>query len=271
MSYSNFKQTVWSANILRDLEKHAVLYKDCCHDFDGEIKKAGRVKILGVARPTIGDYTGEDIGSPEELQDTSIYLDINKAKYFNFGIDDVDKAQSQKGLMASLRAEAAAGLTEVFESDIAKEAMNAGKKSISTAVKTEDDAKKLVDKGLVYLRENGVPFSQKVVIELSSWFYDLFANKVMEIKTQNDMLVEEGILGQYKNAYIKMSNNLYNDGTDDYMMIRTNRAIAAGKQIDKVEPFRPEGRFEDAVKGLLVYGIKTVRPKELYTIKAHEA
>ncbi|MCO8193010.1 MULTISPECIES: hypothetical protein [unclassified Anaerofustis] len=271
MSYNNFKATVWSANILRDLEKMAVLDKDCCHDFDGDIKQAGKVKILGVARPTIGDYDGSDIHDPEDVKDTSIYLDIDKAKYFNFGVDDIDKAQSRKGLMSSLRAEATAGLTEAYEYDIALEAKNAGKFSASTAVSTEDDMKKLVDKGLVWLRDNGVPMTQRVVIELTPWAYDIFENKIIELKTRNDKLIEEGILGKYKNAYVKMSNNLYNDGKDDYLMIRTNRAIAAGKQIDNVEPFRPEKRFMDAVKGLLVYGTKTVRPKELYTIKAHEA
>ena len=54
-------------------------------------------------------------------------------------------------------------------------------------------------------------------------------------------------------------------------MLRTDRAIAAAKQIDKVEPYRPEKRFAEAVKGLMVYGTKTVRPKELGVIKAHEA
>lgn len=271
MSYNNFKATVWSANILRDLEKMAVLDKDCCHDFDADIKKAGKVKILGVARPTIGDYDGTDIDGPEDVKDTSVYLDIDKAKYFNFGVDDIDKAQTQKGLMPALRAEATAGLTEAYEYDIAKESMNAGKKTTSSTISSIDDMKNLIDKGLVWLRNNGVPLTQRVVIELTPWAYDVFENKIIELKTQNDKLIQQGILGQYKNAYVKMSNNLYNDGKDDYLMIRTNRAIAAGKQIDEVEPFRPEKRFMDAVKGLLVYGTKTIRPKELYTIKAHEA
>lgn len=270
MSYNNFKPEVWSANILRDLEKMTVLDKDCCHDFDGDIKQAGKVKILGVARPTIKDYDGKDIEGPEEVKDTSVYLDIDKAKYFNFGVDDIDKAQTVKGLMPSLRAEATAGLTEAYDSAIALESKNAGKKTQSVQITTEDAMKKEIDKGLVWLRTNGVPMTQRVVIELTPWAYDIFENKIIELKTQNDELIKKGYLGQYKNAYIKMSNNLYNDKTDDYLMIRTNRAIAAGKQIDKVEAFRPEKRFMDAIKGLLVFGTKTVRPKELYTIKAHQ-
>ena len=69
---------------------------------------------------------------------------------------------------------------------------------------------------------------------------------------------------------LQFANNLYNDGTDDYMMIRTKRAIAFAGAIDETEAYRPESFFADAVKGLNVYGAKIVRPKELYVIKAHK-
>ena len=59
-----------------------------------------------------------------------------------------------------------------------------------------------------------------------------------------------------------------NDGTDT--TLGSPRAIAIADQIDKVEAYRPETLFSDAVKGLSVYGVKVVRPKELYVIKAHK-
>lgn len=37
-------------------------------------------------------------------------------------------------------------------------------------------------------------------------------------------------------------------------------ALSYAEQIVKVEAFRPEKRFSDAVKGLHVYGAKLVRP-----------
>ena len=83
-------------------------------------------------------------------------------------------------------------------------------------------------------------------------------------------LISRGVAGMYDNCKVKMSNNLYNDGTDDYMLVRTNRAIAFAGGIDETEAYRPESYFADAVKGLNVYGGKIVRPKELYVIKAHK-
>ena len=69
---------------------------------------------------------------------------------------------------------------------------------------------------------------------------------------------------------VKISNLLYSDGTDDYLMVRTKKAIAFAGQINETEAYRPEQLFKDAVKGLDTYGAKVVRPKELYVIKAHE-
>ena len=66
-----------------------------------------------------------------------------------------------------------------------------------------------------------------------------------------------------------MSNNLYNDGTDDYEMIRTKKAIAFAGQINKIEKARKEKGFSDIIKGLHVYGAKLVRPKELYVARVH--
>ena len=54
MAYSNFKPLVWSKHIQRELEKATVLQEDCNTEFEGEARQGSRVKILGVARPTIG-------------------------------------------------------------------------------------------------------------------------------------------------------------------------------------------------------------------------
>ena len=67
MSYQNFKPDFWSKYIQGELGKLCVLHEDCDYTFEGEIKYGERIKILGVGRPTIGDYTGEDIGDPEKI------------------------------------------------------------------------------------------------------------------------------------------------------------------------------------------------------------
>ncbi|MCB6982590.1 hypothetical protein [Peptostreptococcus anaerobius] len=46
-----------------------------------------------------------------------------------------------------------------------------------------------------------------------------------------------------------------------------DQAISYAGQITKIEPYRPEKTFADAVKGLFVYGTKVIEPKALGCIK----
>ena len=271
MSYSNFKPDFWSKYIQGELGKLCVLHEDCDYTFEGEIKYGERIKILGVGRPTIGDYDGEDIGDPEKVADSSVFLDIDQAKFFNFMVDDVDKAQSKPGLMEKLTEESAVGLAEARDTFVASLATDAGEFSTSAAITTADDAKSAVDTAFEYLWDNGVRVNESTNIIISTWFYNLFKDKLTDLYTDNLEMIKKGVIGMYNGAMVKLSNNLYNDGTDDYMMIKTKKAIAFAGQIEKTEAYRPHNLFADALKGLDVYGAKVVRPKELYVIKARKA
>lgn len=270
MAYQNFKQTFWSKYIQHELKKKLILADWCNTKFQGEAKFGNQVKILGVGRPTVGNYTGASIGTPENVQDTSVFLPIDQAKYFNFQVDDVDKAQSKEGLMEALMDEATYVMKAEIDTYIASLAVNAGTLSASTQINTAALAKSAIDAGILSLRENDVDINDEVVIELVPFVYQLLKDKYIDLDTANSEMLKKGIVGYYDNCKVRVSNNLYNDGTDYYCMIRTKNAIAFVNQIDKVEPYRPDDLFSDAVKGLSVFGAKVVRPKELYVIKAHK-
>lgn len=270
MAYANFKQTFWSKHIQHELEKKAILAEFCNREFEGEAKFGNQVKILGVGRPSVGNYTGADIGAPENVNDSSTMLLIDQAKFFNFGVDDVDKAQSKPGLMEALMDEATIALALATDSYIASLAAFAGSASATTQVTTAAGAKTIIDAGILSLREADVQINDEVVIEIPPFMYQLLKDKYIELDTANSQMMKKGIIGYYDNARVRVSNNLYNDGTDYYGMIRTKKAIAYVNQIDKVEPYRPEGFFKDAIKGLSVFGAKVVRPKEIHALKVHK-
>ena len=69
MAYENFKPLVWSAKIQMEMPKFTVFENECNYQFLGDVKKGRSVKIIGIGRPTIGDYTGESIGEPETVPD----------------------------------------------------------------------------------------------------------------------------------------------------------------------------------------------------------
>ena len=272
MGYSNFKPTVWSEHIQTQLDRNAVLVEDCNRELDGDAVKGNKVKILGVARPTVGDYDGTDIGAPEEVDDDSQFLEINNAKFFNIGVDDVDKAQSIEGLMPAILSEAAAELAKERDKAIAYTASQDEdcESCDSTYIADADDAKEVVDAAFVTLWENGVGVGDEMVLNVTPWFYNLFKDKLTAVYTDNMELLKSGVVGMYNGAAVKISTNLYNDGESDYMMLRTKKAIAFAGQINETEAYRPDNLFMDAVKGLDTYGVKVVRPDELYIITVRQ-
>ena len=246
---------------------------DAAEFFDFDIAKAteyAKMRNPDIDVICISAKTGEGIPAPTTIEGTSVQLDIDQAKAFNFMIDDIDRAQSVDGLMETLIKEVTAKMAKTRDSFIANLAQNAENMSPSTSVTTPEAAKKMVDDALLMLREHDVDIEDEVTITVSPFFYQLFRDALTEIKTNNDELIKKGVVGMYDNCKVKLSNNLYNDGTDDYMIVRTKRAIAFVGSIDETEAYRPENHFADAVKGLNVYGGKIVRQNELYVIKAHK-
>lgn len=268
MAYELFKPTIWSKKIQHELPKFTVFQQDCDYQFKGEVKQGHTVKILGATRPTIGDYTGVDIGAPEELEGVEQTLVIDQAPYFHFMVDDVDEAQAIDGLMEAYMEEATRAMAErrdSFIAGLAKNATQAGTMALTDA----NTVKKAIDEGLVKLMENGVKLGRDdVTIYLNPMASMLFTDYILDIKTKNDNVLSTGELGHYMGCKIKMSNNFYNDGTNEFMFIKTKKAIAFAADIDRLEAYRPERRFGDAIKGLNVYGGKIVRDKEIYVMKA---
>jgi hypothetical protein len=151
---------------------------------------------------------------------------------------------------------------------VATMALNAGTTSSAvTAVDSAADAKTAIDTGILALRENDVDSTMDVVIEIPWFVYNYLRDNLVELKTNNDELLKKGIISMYDGCYVRPTNNLYVDGTDYYAMIRTREAIAFASGIDKVEAYRPETLFSDAIKGLNTFGAKVVRPKELYAMR----
>lgn len=267
MSYENFKPTIWSHFIQRELEKKCRLVDSCWKQFEGEVQHGKEVKILGVGSPTIGNYTGASIGAPQAVTGNDVTLAINQAKFFNFGVDDVDKAQSVPGLMEALLKEATHKMAVARDSYIASLAKGSQYYHDAGVITKSDEAKRALDKALLTLREHDVDLEDDVVIEIAPFFYQLLRDELAAMKTNNDDLIARGSVGMYDNCVVKLSNNLYEEDGVHHMMVRTKRAIAFAGQIDSVEAYRPDDLFCDAVKGLNVFGAKIVRPKELCVIK----
>ena len=267
----NFKPMFWSKYCQTELRKDLILANWCDYRFEGELKLGSRLKIVGAVRPTIQKYVpGKDL-EIENLGDNSQYLDITESDAFAFEVDDVDRAQSIKGYLETQFDEAKAALAESADAFVGKQAKNADKDMMSESIdiSAQTSFLTLINDAHKALYKNNVSQTTELAADLNPEHIIGLRTELAELFTENVEFVKRGALGKYANTYLRMSNNLYNDGTDDYEMVRTKKAIAFAGQIDKVETARKEKGFADIIKGLHVYGAKVVRPKELYVIRAH--
>lgn len=281
MATNHFIQTIWSKKIQDDLEEKCKLVKDCTRKYEGDCTYAQTVKILAVGDPTIGNYLGQDI-TIEAMTDKGQELTIDIQKYFAFEVPDVDKAQSVPGLPEKYQEKAVKGLALAREKFIGKlvagkaqsteneEAKNStykdGATNIVTATnKTKAAIRAALTSAIVKLRENN--FDDSGVIEISPADYALFKDELIDLKTNNDELIKRGVVGMFDNYEVKSTNNIYNDGTHTYAIVRSKHAIAFVGQINEVEAGRMEKRFSDYVRGLDVYGAKIIDQNQLVCVK----
>ena len=263
MSVQNFIQTIWAKKIQDDLEVECKLVDNCLRDYEGDVKEAGSVKILGVGEPTIGAYDGSDI-EIEEMSDKGQMLTIDQANYFAFYVDDVDQAQSVPGLAEKYQEKAVHGLAvarDTYVANLIKGATN----STPAANLTMEAVKTAIDNAIVALRERN--FNEEGVIEITPAVYNVFKNCLITLSTNNPEYIKKGIVGVYDDFNVVMSNNMAKDGSHAYCDVRGKKAIAFAGQINKVEALRAEKKFKDIVRGLDTFGAKVIDENRIQVVK----
>lgn len=275
MAITNFLSTVWSARINENLKKQLV-YGNCVNtDYEGEITDQGQtVKINAIGEITIGDYNkSTGMGIPEELTDSSVSLVIDQAKFFNFRVDDIDRAQANADIMDAAMRDAAHGLANAADQYIASLYVE-----VDPANTIGDDTNPVVlDKTNVFdylvdlsilLDEANVPDLDRFVV-VPAWVYGLLL-KDDRFAYQPDVL-RTGYVGEISGMAVYKSNNVPVVNGKYKIMAGYRGAIAFAGQINKVEAFRPEQFFADAVKGLYLFGAKVIKPKGIAVLTAAKA
>ena len=270
MAISNFIPTIWSETLYTQLDKQYVAVANSNREFEGEIKEKGSVvRICGVGEVAVSDYTkNTDMSTPQSLSDTVMELSVDQAKYFNFQIDDIDRAQCSPKLMDAAMKVAANALANEADAHVFSLYEDAG----STVRLDYADAENIIAaliKARTKLYENNVSDANDVVIEVSPAVAELILKAKVNLATDNTAALENGCIGSIGGCKIFVSNNIVSDsefepGVTYYKCFaRTKRAIAFAEQLSEINAYRPEKRFADAVKGLYLYGAKVVYSGEL--------
>ena len=174
----------------------------------------------------------------------------------------MDKSQSN-GVMNALADEAVLEIAEAEDTFCAKEiAKGAGVYLPATKITTAAEMKDYIDEMFVKGWDNSL--SKRIVtLYLDPASYNLFEKNLSEIKTDNTRQITTGTVGMYRNAHVKMTNNIYEEGGNRHIILKSSKAFAYANGINEIKAYSPEKSFGDAVKGLNTYGGKVVRPNEI--------
>lgn len=274
MALENFIPQIWSARLLENLQKTLVYGQAGVvnRDYEGDIRDVGdSVRINAIGAVSVSDYSkNTDISSPETLQDASLVLTVEKAKYFNFAVDDVDALQQKPRVMDAAMREAAYALADAADQYIvsvmaAGAGVSHGTAASPTVLASAADAyDALVDIG-VKLDENNVPRTGRWVV-IPPWIYGLILKDDRFVKTGSDQAearLANGEVGRAAGFTILVSNNVPVSTGKYSVLAGVPAACAYVEQLRKIEAYRPELRFADAVKGLHLYGAKVIRAQAL--------
>ena len=102
-----------------------------------------------------------------------------------------------------------------------------------------------------------------VVINPNIEAYLLQSPEFISAHNVADKTLREGSIGRIAGMDVLVSTNLTEVDDKYYVLAGTNDAITFASQLAKIESLRDKDSFSDLVRGLYLYGAKTVQPKAL--------
>ncbi|WP_199546225.1 N4-gp56 family major capsid protein [Streptomyces sp. N35] len=283
MAVTTFVPQVWGAAVLTALSESLTYGSERCtnRDYDGDVSEyGGSVKITTAGDVTIGDYTAYVPYTPAQASTTTVDLPINQRKFWNFMLDDVDRAQVRNDgdLIGKLSARAAHQLRNTADKYVAAQ-MAAGV-AVGNQIAEQTIAPTAFvdayDKVLLPLRQKlsdaSVPTEGRFLV-VTPAFHNLL------LKDSRFIAAGDGTSAEVRqNGYVGRAA-----GFDIFETTAANapdgpgagagKLIVAGhpsattyaEQISKVEAVRMTDRFTDQMRGLHMYGALVIRPTALAT------
>lgn len=300
MSLNSFIPQLWADTILSALQKNLVYGALFNTDYQGQIQQMGdTVRINAIGDITISNYTKDtSIGSPQSLTDAQTMLIINQAKYYNFAIDDVDQYQSQPKVMAEALRWAGYRMADTmdqfyagFYTDAASANLIGSSGSFTTVTRATNDSTNGIATGKTaydLIVQLGQLLTQSLTPKTGRWcivppWMKTLLTQDVRFTSYNTATARATIMtgnldmsgGNGSDAYLgkiegmdvyesvnapHLGGTVGAAGSQDVVFAGHSMAITKAEGLVKTEAYRPPDRFSDAVKGLCLYGAKTVRP-----------
>lgn len=198
-------------------------------------------------------------------------LVIDQKKFFAFKINDVAQVQSNADIMEAHLTNAKNAIEEVQDAYLLSMHANVdennivGSDSSPIALSKSTIYEQFVKLAMKLKDANAVKAGKRpwVVINPLVESYLLQSTEFIGANNVADETLREGAIGRIAGMDVLVSTNLTAVSNKYYILAGTNDAITFASQLSKIESLRDKDSFSDLVRGLYLYGAKTVQPKAL--------
>jgi len=297
----NFIPEVWSGKLQVKFYKSTVLGEITNNDWEGEIKGQGdKVYIRTIPTITINNYTKGMNLSSQVPNSEPLELNIDKGKYFQVVLDDVDEVQADVKLMDIFTNDASQQMKIAIDGDVLgnvyadaaarnkgatagaiSQDINLGVTGAPRAVTKSNVLDLILDMGQC-LDEQNVPEDGRWLV-IPAWMAAMIKNSDLKqayLTGDSVTPLRNGKIGMIDRFTVYISNNLSKvtdlgadaaaggtsanaDKSAWNIMAGTRDAISFASQITNVETLRSQSTFGNIMRGLNVYGYKVTKPEAL--------
>lgn len=280
MSITNFQSEKWTAKVELQAQENSIVSTITSGNYQMDADGAKSVKINLVNEITTDDYVpGSDI-TVTALTDTQKILTLDQMKYFAFPVDRVNKAQSQADFMSAAMEQAGKTIAleadkyvlgSAFYGDVSIPSENKiGAIAASIDVTSANIEEQLFTLGEILDAQN-VPRDGNRWAVIPAWMNTKLALAGLNSQTDNMTTYAFGVVRQIAGFNVVMSNQVsaVGAGSDEYqIMAFSGRALPFATSVTELTIMERELQFASLVKGLYVFGAKTLFPKEVAVLSA---
>lgn len=276
MAITKFIPEIWSAALLKALRDRLSYAQSGIinRNYEGDIARAGdTVHITNFEDPEVRDYTKNGTITWDTLTDDQQTLLVNRAKYFAFKVDDIDKRQALPGFVEETTVGASYNLAAEADAYVGGLMVaGAGNDLASAEVDPETAYDLLVDFRTSLSRSNTPNDGRFAIVPPEFYALLLKDDRFIRYDAANTgQGLRNGVVGRAAGFDVIESNVVPSTGTGEeqdpvvYDVVAGHSiATTYAEQIAMVEALeRLENTFGDGVRGLHLYGAKVIRPGNL--------
>lgn len=280
----NFIPEIWSGKLIENFYDATVLGAITNTDYEGEIRKYGdTVNIRTTPTINIREYVKGQTLTVDNPDSPKIQLLIDKGEYFACVEDDIDKVQSDVGMMDMWSKDASEqmkikidqrvlpgvladfsplniGLTAGAQSA----SFNLGTQAAPLTIDKTNVTDLIVDMGTV-LDEANCPEQGRWLVIPAKMAGLIKKSELKDASLSGDgtSLLRNGRLGMIDRFMIYVSHNLLLNAGNYHIMAGTKQGITFASQMTEMETLRATTTFGNIIRGLQVYGYEVVKPEAL--------